>query len=128
MSPDNPCVSGLADFLNMDTDEAQRRIRKSLQRLQEAKDKLATEERQRFTIKTYKSLPVASVIILDANAPECRLQFEIKPYRRPRQYSFGFELSDRDAYLYRLLSRSWLELIEHSETYASTLACPTTAI
>ncbi len=117
VSPTNPSIPSLADFLNMDRNELERRIRKSLDRLQEEKNKLAEEEKRRFVIKTYDSLPVASVIMLDPKDPECRLQFDVKAYRKARQYSFGFEVRNKDAYLLKLLSSSWLELIENSEEY-----------
>lgn len=59
-------------------------------------------------------MPIASVILLDAEEPHGRLQIEIKPYKSPRTASFALELSERGHELYDTCANAWLQLIDDS--------------
>lgn len=117
INPKSLYIESLAEYLNTNADEVRRRIITSLIKLYEEKEKLAFEDKSRLTIKVYDAFPIASVIMLDPHNSNCRLQFEIKPYKRARHYSFSFELRDERAELYTLFSEAWLELIEDADEF-----------
>lgn len=117
INPKSLYLESLANYLNIDTEEVRQRISKSLKKLFDEKEKLAPDEKARFTIKVYDAFPIASVIMLDPYHSNCRLQFEIKPYKKARHYSFSFELRNEISQLYQLCSEAWLELIKDAEEF-----------
>lgn len=115
IDPTAPYIPALASFLNMSARELIFRAQLSLSKLWEARENLLPEERTRFKIKVYSSVPIASVIILDAEQPDGRLQLDFKAYKVPRHFSFAFELRNRGRYLFDLCRDAWTRLLDEAE-------------
>jgi len=117
IDPNGPCIPELASYLDIPQAELVRRIQSSLGNLHEAWSKLGSDERDRLTIKVYRTIPIASVIILDGNRPEGRIQIDIKPYRVARNYSFSFELAGPGHTLYDLCNKAWGSLVAEAADF-----------
>jgi len=117
INPKSLYIESLAKYLNIDAEEVKQRISKSLIKLVQEKEKLAPDEKSRLTLKVYDAFPIASLIMLDPHYSNCRLQFEIKTYKRARHYSFSFELRNETTQLFQLCSEAWLELINDAEDF-----------
>jgi len=115
IDPTGPCIPELSHYLDIPQDDLVRRIQSSLSNLHIAWTRLGPDERNRLTIKVYKTIPVASVIILDGNLPDGRIQVDIKPYRVARNNSFSFELTGPGHVLYDLCFKAWDGLIAEAE-------------
>ena len=117
IDPTGPCIPELASYLGIPQDELVRRIESSLLNLYHVRSRLLPEEQRRLTIKAYRTIPIASVIILDGNLPDGRIQLDIKPYRVPRHYSFSFELSGPGSALYDLCFKAWGSLVSDAPEF-----------
>jgi hypothetical protein len=111
INPDSQCINAISQHLGMPEKELVERIRTSITKLKQAKNRLSKEEKQKMTIKTHDSLPVASAIILDYDSDNCRMQLEFKPYQVDRHYNCSIELSGKEKGLYKLLSDSFIKQI-----------------
>lgn len=94
-----------------------RSIQQSLYKLYKARERLSGDERPRFRLKVYDTIPVASVIMLDAGEKNGRVQIDFKAYRAPKYKSFVFEFSGHGNYLYDLCSDAWVGLIEAANDF-----------
>jgi hypothetical protein len=59
-------------------------------------------------------MPVASVIMLDEHTESGRIQLDFKPYKAPRDSSFGLELSGLGNPLYETCRVAWSGLLDRS--------------
>lgn len=119
VDPLAPIVPSLAQYLKITTSEANRRIQTSLDRLDNARRSLSEDAQSRFEIRVYSVIPVVSVIILDAESFDGRLQLDFKAYQAPRSDSFTFELQGKGKNLYDLCAGSFLRLIRDAEPFES---------
>ena len=110
-------IDELASYLNIEAKELKLRIESSLNNLYKAREKLSIEEKNRFRIKVYKTIPIASVIMIDGETNYGRIQLDFRPYKVPRHYSFAFEFSGRGNYLYDLCRNAWKKLIDDASDY-----------
>lgn len=117
IDPTAPYISALASYLDMDPDELRARARSSLLKLWQARQGLAEDERARLHLKVCTTSPIASVIMLDPEEPDGRLQIDVKAYKTPRNFSFAFELRHEDHYLYRLCRDAWIRLLLEAEDF-----------
>ncbi len=117
IDPTAPLLSDMAQYLGLELAQLRSRIQWSLFHLDQARSHLSDQHRSRFQIKVYRSLPVASVVMIDPEGPQGRIQIDIKPYRAPRHSSFSFELAQRGHPLYELCKDSWLALIQNAEEF-----------
>jgi hypothetical protein len=117
INPTAPYIGALASYLNMESRELIVRAQSSLDKLWEAREHLSPEERARFRLRVYDTPPIASVIILDAEESDGRVQIDIKAYKTPRHDSFAFELQREGHYLYELCRDAWLRLIEEAQDF-----------
>ena len=120
ISPKSPVLSSLAEYLDVDLDDLRGRIRSSLRNLDRAREELSTHAKTRYSILVYDSLPIASVIMLDTDQPGGRIQIDIKPYRAPRDSSFGLELSGQGHPLYDVCLKAWTELMTSAVPFDRT--------
>src|SRR5438128_7616159 len=81
-------IDTLASYLGMTCKELVLRVQSSLYKLHKAREGLTGAEKARFRLKVYNTIPIASVIILDAEGNNGRVQIDIKSYRVPRYHSF----------------------------------------
>jgi hypothetical protein len=109
--PDSTHLNALAKHLNQPVEEIRNRITNSLVRLTAARVQLPEPARYRYHIKTYDSLPVASVIMLDRAQRNGRIQVDIKPYHAAQHNSFAIEITRAEDPLYEHLSAAWGQLI-----------------
>jgi hypothetical protein len=111
INPRSTCISAVALHLGIEDSQLVDRIDASIMKLKQEKNRLSEEEKKKLVIKTYDSLPVASVIILDYGYDNGRMQIEFKPYHVARHYNFSIELSGKDKGLYKLFSHSYIKQI-----------------
>ncbi len=114
VSPTAAYVASMASFFDISGQELLVRTQAAVRRLSDARQGLSPEERTRFTIKLYDAIPIASVIILDAERPDGRLQMDIKPYKTPRRDAFALELGGPQCPLYVRCRDAWLRLLEEA--------------
>ena len=112
IDPQSPHIAQLSEYLDIELEELRLRIRSSIARLLEARERLSPEAKTRLRIRSYQNLPIASVIMLDTDTDEGRVQLDIKPYRTPRDRSFGIELTGPDGPLYQTVRDAWTQLVE----------------
>ena len=118
VDPTAPILPYMAQYLDIELPELRSRIQWSLFRLHQARSHLSDQDRPRFQIRVYRSLPVASVVMLDPESVHGRIQIDIKPYKTPRHSSFSFELAQRGHPLYELCKDSWFALIQDAEQFS----------
>jgi len=51
---------------------------------------LSKSSKKRFEIRTHKSIPFGSAIIIDYDSTFGKIQIETKPYKQPLKKSFAF--------------------------------------
>ncbi len=120
LNPNSLCIEALAEYLDMSKEEVSSRIKRALDKLYKVRDSLTDEEKERFIIKVYNTLPIASIIMIDPCEGNGRLQIDLKIYKTERQNSFGFELKNSQyetKALYVLCRDAWLEMINTSPNY-----------
>lgn len=117
IDPKTSCMDALSKHTNMAVSDLTDRMTASLNTLKEEKDKLSQEEKNKLVIKTYDSLPLASVIMLDYGYEYGRMQVEFKPYHIAPQYSFSFEFCGVDNDLYKLLSEAYIDQIADASEF-----------
>jgi hypothetical protein len=117
IDPTAPYIHNLASYLSMSPDELTFRAQNSLIRLWQARQNLPEDLKPKFKIKVYSTVPIASVIILDAEETNGRVQIDLKAYKVPRHQSFAFELSGSGNSLYDLCRDAWSRLIKESEDF-----------
>jgi len=115
INPDSSCIHSISLHLGIPEKQLIERIEASIFKLKKEKDRLSEEEKKRFIIKIYDSLPIASVIMLDYGFESCRMQLEFKPYHVARHYNFSIELSGNDNGLYKLFSDSFFKQIDDAK-------------
>jgi hypothetical protein len=92
MSPDGASLDAAADYFGLTSDDLTHRLTTNLNALLNEWGKLSSAARERYSIRTYDTLPLASVVMLDADTDRGRIQLDFKPYRAPRADSLGIEL------------------------------------
>lgn len=117
INPTASYIDALSLYLDMETKELIVRVQSSLYHLWRAREKLSSEEKKRFQIKVYTTVPIASVIILDAEETNGSVQIDLKAYKTSRHNSFAFELKKRGHSLYDLWLASTLKLLDDSEEF-----------
>ncbi len=117
IDPTAAYVSGFAQYLGIREDELVMRAQSALYQLWKARDGLSQAERDRFQLKVYTAVPVASVIMLDPEEDGGRLQIDVKPYKAPRESSFALELSGSGHPLYETCRDSWLSLLDDAAPF-----------
>lgn len=117
INPKSSYIDALAGYLNLTSEELLIRIRSTLFNLNQARNRLSEDEKKRFILKVYNTIPIASVIILDGDTSDSRIQLDFKPYKTPRFYSFSIELIGPGKELYDLCYRAWSQLIEDAEIF-----------
>lgn len=117
VDPTGSYIDPLAKYLDMSRDELVLRICASLAKLWEARESLSDEEKQKFSLKVYDTVPIASVIMLDVADPTGRIQIDLKPYKAARQNSFSIELQGEDTHLFRVCRKAWTQLLEDAEAF-----------
>lgn len=121
----NACyLDELARYLDMEPDEVRSRVQMSLKRLWAARGLLSKPEQERFALKVYDTIPIASVIMVDPEEPDGRLQIDLKPYKVPRSQSFAFELSGPNGDLYVRCRNSWMRLLDESPKFDPAVHLP----
>ncbi len=70
--------------------------------------------RGRLDLRVYRDLPMASVILLDADSERGRIQLDFKAFGAPRDSSFGLELRGTDKPLYGVCKRAWTGLVQRA--------------
>ena len=114
INPRASYVHALSGYLGLQQEEVVARTKASLSKLWDLREHMTPAQKARFRIKVYETVPIASVILLDAEESYGRLQIEIKPYKSPRTASFALELGDRGHELYDTCANAWLQLIDDS--------------
>lgn len=99
-------IESLAEHLGEDPQTIRNRCLSTLTKLERVRNRLPIEARQRLQVRTYSSTAVASIIVLDDDMPEARVQVDIKPYRTARNNSVGFEASGPGRVLYDVWRRA----------------------
>jgi hypothetical protein len=89
IDPTGPAIPDIASYWDLSDSELRLRIQSALAKLWSERSKLSSNELARYELKVYRTVPVASVIILDNK----RLQIDVKPYKVARQSSFAFEFT-----------------------------------
>lgn len=114
IDPTASYVFALSGYLGLQQEEVVARTKASLTKLWELRQSMPAGQKARFRLKVYHTVPIASVILLDSEEEDGRLQIEIKPYKSPRTASFALELSGRGNALYDTCLNSSLQLIDDS--------------
>ncbi len=121
IDPNADYIRSFAVYLDMEAEELRIRSQAVLNKLWQVRESLAPEEKPRFQIKVYHTLPIASVIILDARTLKGRLQIDLKSYRISRRDSFAIEFSGSGRPVYERLAESWIKLLEESRDFSPSL-------
>ncbi|MCA1671477.1 MAG: hypothetical protein LC799_04500, partial [Actinobacteria bacterium] len=121
IDPTSPHMPQLADYLAVPPAEVEARLASTLRNLARARDGMSTDGRRRLDIRVYRDLPMASIIMLDDGDDNGRIQLDIKPFRAPRESSFGVELVARPDGLYQVCRRSCHDLISRSSSFDPTI-------
>jgi len=112
VNPDSSHLDAMAKHLDMSVDDIRQRIAGSLVKLTTTRNVLEESARSRYHIKIYDSLPVASVIMLDRQEKDGRIQIDIKPYHAAQHDSFAIEVTRGQSMLYSTLTSAWGQLID----------------
>jgi hypothetical protein len=119
ISPSSPSLAGLASYLGMRDSDLVQRIQASLDELIATRQSLPKELSDRLVLKVYNTLPVASVIMLDVEEHDGRIQLDFKLYKTARQHSLGIEVVDSSSGLYKRVAYATKQLISEAETVES---------
>lgn len=107
----------VAPILNVESDELERSIRRSLKDLVVLKGGMPSEVASRFDVRVHPALPFGSAILLDHGEPNGRIQIETKPYKAGLQRSFAFEVERTGTNgFYDVLARAYTTLLEDGES------------
>lgn len=118
INPDSEIVGPLSRLLDIPEDEVKAKIRKSIESLCNLKQRLKTSVKEKFQVRVYDALPIASVIMIDDGEENGRIQFDFKIYRTPRVKSFGFELRNTGNVFYQLCKDRYNLLLSESEEFS----------
>lgn len=116
VNPKSSIIPSFAHYLGLSETETAFRIEQSLIKLHQAKSTLNDEEKGRMRLLVYNTFPVASVIMLDPDETEGRIQIDIKLFKQPRQNSFTFEVRGNTP-LYERFRESWYSFIQEAEVF-----------
>jgi hypothetical protein len=119
VNPESPSVPLLASYLDLGTEDVKNRVRASVQQLQKARDSLPELIKPRLKLKVYDTLPIASMIMLDAAEASGRIQLDVKLYHTARQYSLGLEIERRDSRFYERVRVACSNLIRDAKDVAN---------
>jgi hypothetical protein len=117
IDPTSPHLSQLADYLGLPEAEVRDRIVASLRSLHFARLSASADAQKRFDLRVYRDLPMASVILLDVESDEGRVQLDFKAFRAPRDSSFGLELRGPNSPLYGVCRDAWSDLIARAAAF-----------
>lgn len=118
VDPNSKIIPPLSKFLDTDEKELKARIKGSLESLYDLKVQLREPLKQKFQIKVYDALPIASIIMLDDGEEHGRIQFDFKIYQAPRVNSFGFELRNTGSSFYKLCRERYNILLKNSREFS----------
>lgn len=107
----------MAPVLRMKPKDLARSIRHSFRELFDMKRHLNSAVQRRCDLRVHKTIPFGSVIMLDHNEPNGRIQIETKPYKAGLQNSIAFEVRRSPKnHLYNLLVGSFETLLSEGES------------
>ena len=117
MNPDNSgLINEMADFLQMDCNEMQQRIKNSLTKLCKMKNSLPIELKTHFVIKVHDVPLNASAFMIDYDSEkELRILLDYKIYNQERDKSYGIEFID--GAITQTLYESYREISRRAEIY-----------
>lgn len=101
LSPTSTALSLVAESLDVRQSDLALEVDQMLSALVSMRDSLPAPERLRFHISTHASVPMGSVIMLDATPRSGVIQVETKLYKAPRVESFSFEITGGTAFFQR---------------------------
>ena len=120
MNPDNePLISQMADYLQMDHAEMAQRLRTSINKFYKVKNDLPNEIKDRFEIRVH-NLPLnASAFMIDYdNEKEMKILMDYKIYGYEREKSYGIEFANKKKSVTQNLYNSFLKIYkENSQEY-----------
>lgn len=104
-------IDALARHLDVERGYLISRVQGTLSSLRDLHSRLSPDEQLRLQILVHRTVPMASLVALDLEAENGRIQIDIKPYRTARQDSISFEVSGRNRHLYEILRTSTKRLV-----------------
>jgi len=116
VNPRGTNIPSFANYLGLSENETIFRVEQSLSKLNQARLTLSDEEKGRMRLFVYDTFPVASVVMLDPDEVDGRIQVDMKLFKQSRQNSFSFEVQG-DTPLYRRIRDSWYGVIQNAQQF-----------
>lgn len=111
VDPTAPYIGAVASHMRMTKAEVVGRVRGTLRELAAMSSGLGPAEASRFTIGLHTSYPISSIIALDPENSDAKIQVDFKPYGTPRSRSFTFEFGGCGPAITDLLWSSCRQLV-----------------
>lgn len=91
IDPEAAYIESIAYSMNLSADTVTSRARETLTGLARLRGSLSEGDIERMQIKLHPVQPIYSLIALDPESSEGRIQIDVKPYKTARAGSFSFE-------------------------------------
>lgn len=115
MDPAAEYTSSVALSMGQSRQSVVERVNETLRGLSELEARLGPSDAQRLSAALHVSQPNVSLIAIDPESPNGRIQVDVKPFGIPRSRSISFECQGAELPVYSTLWESCQKLVKHGK-------------